>query len=169
MNDLIYYVKAAWNGTGANGEGELTFGDQVIPYSVPGNMGGKGKGASPETLLISAVTTCYSGTLYHFLLKRRLPVVFVSIETEGFVSDYPEHPRYSRIEVNPTIHGGDPARQADYVTAAKMAREHCFIGQTVAAGGVTYDLGVVHIEANVPDERSHVPARAEVTVGSGVQ
>lgn len=147
MGDLRYNVKAAWNGAGPTGEGTLTIGDEVLPYSVPADMGGKGKGASPETLLISAVTACYSATLYHFLSKRRLPVSSVAVDTAGFVGNYPSKPRYSRIEVSPTIHGGDPERQADYETATRMAREHCFIGQTVAAGGVSYDLGSVRVHA----------------------
>lgn len=151
MSDLIFRVNAAWNGSGKTGEGSIDVGDHVIPYSVPAEMGGKGRGASPETLLISAVTACYSGTLYHFLQKRKLPVHHLAIATDGFVSEYPVKPRYSRIEVSPTVLGGDPNRHEEYVQAARMARDHCFIGQTVAAGGLSYELGTVYVTS---DEKS---------------
>ena len=54
-----------------------------VPYSAPGSMGGKGVGASPETLLISAVTACYSLTLLAYLQKRRLPYREIEVKTEG--------------------------------------------------------------------------------------
>jgi hypothetical protein len=68
------------------------------------------------------------------------------------VSDYPAKPRYGRIEVNPTVYGGDPDRQADYLQTAQAARDHCFIGQTVAAGGLSYEVGAVRVFSGGPDE-----------------
>ena len=106
MGDLRYNVKAAWNGAGPAGEGTLTIGDEVLPYSVPADMGGKGKGASPETLLISAVTACYSATLYHFLSKRRLPVSSVAVDTAGFVGNYSLQRGAYGSGGGRTMHGG---------------------------------------------------------------
>jgi organic hydroperoxide reductase OsmC/OhrA len=108
-------------------------------------MGGKGVGASPETLLLSAVTACYSLTLLAYLQKRRLPCSNVEVKTEGVVTGFPQNDKYAKIIVNPAVNGGDSARQKEYQDAAAEAREHCFIGQTVAAGGVAYELGSVTI------------------------
>lgn len=165
MAELSYKVSAAWTGSGKSGEGTLVVGDRTVPYSVPANMGGKGKGASPETLLISAVTACYSGTLYYFLLKRHLPVASVEITTEGFVADYPEKPRYSRIIVNPTIVGGEAARRDDYVETARSARDHCFIGQTVAAGGLSYEVGIVKVQASAVQQEPALAVESGATTG----
>ncbi len=167
MTELSYKVSAAWSGTGKAGEGTLVVGDHTVPYSVPANMGGKGKGASPETLLISAVTACYSGTLYHFLQKRRLPVAWIEVATEGFVADYPEKPRYSRIVVSPTIVGGAADRQDDYTEAARLARDHCFIGQTVAAGGLTYEVGTVTVRTGADADQAVAAPKSGRGAGAG--
>jgi organic hydroperoxide reductase OsmC/OhrA len=113
-------------------------------------MGGKGVGASPETLLISSVTACYSLTLLAYLQKRRLPYVDVVVKTEGIVTGFPQHDTYAKIVLNPAIQGGATSRQKEYQDAAEEARDHCFIGQTVAAGGVAYEVGDVTIRDQSP-------------------
>jgi peroxiredoxin-like protein len=146
MADLSYFVEATTAGTGKDREGRLTVDGQSLPYSVPANMGGKGVGASPETLLISAVTACYSLTLLAYLKKRQLPYTDIAVRTQGIVTGFPAHDTYAKIIVNPTIRGGNPAQRQEYRDAAEESREHCFIGQTVAAGGVAYELGNVGVE-----------------------
>ncbi len=145
MSDITFNIHARWSGTGTGGSGTIELADAEVPYSVPSEMGGKGKGGSPETLLMAAVTACYSATLYHLLVKRRLPAAEVRIETKGIVSGYPKDEKYAAIEVNPSIRGGDTQRIADYKATAHMACERCFIGQTVAAGGVKYSVGSVRV------------------------
>lgn len=143
MADLDFSIKASVSGSSKDREGLIFVDDQEVRYSVPASMGGKGVGASPETLLLSAVTACYSLTLLAYLQKRRLPYSKVDIKTEGVVTGFPQNDKYAKIIVNPAINGGDSSRQKDYKDAAVEARENCFIGQTVAAGGVAYELGSV--------------------------
>lgn len=129
--ELTFEISAQWTGIGRQGEGEMTLGAGSIPYSAPATMGGKGVGTSPEEFLLAAVTSCYSGTLMRVLHQAELPGVTVEIKTEGQVTEYPEHARFSRITVHPTIKGGDVARQLEYEEACQVARERCFIGRTV--------------------------------------
>lgn len=145
MTDLSFTIDAVVHCTGKDCEGTITAGGEMIRYSAPVEMGGKGVGANPETLLISAVTACYSLTLLYFLQKKRLAVTELAVKTEGIVSGYPQNLRYDKIIVNPTVHGGERARFEEYRTAAAEARDSCFIGQTVAARQVAYKVGAVEI------------------------
>lgn len=145
MRDLSFTIDAVVHGTGKDREGTITAGGEMIRYSAPAAMGGKGVGANPETLLISAVTACYSLTLLYFLQKKRLAVTELAVKTEGIVSGHPQKHRYDKIIVNPTVHGGERARFEEYQTAAAQARDNCFIGQTVAKGQVAYEVGSVKI------------------------
>ena len=142
--ELSFEVSAKWTGIGRQGEGEMVLGAGSIPYSAPANMGGKGVGTSPEEFLLAAVTSCYSGTLMGVLHHAQLPGVTVEIKTEGQVTEYPEHARFARITVHPTIKGGDAARQGKYEEACQVARDRCFIGRTVR-DYLEYTVGTVTV------------------------
>ena len=143
--DLKFSVKATWQGVGKEGEGELALGGTELRYSAPASMGGKGVGASPEDLLLSAVTACYSGTLMRILAEKHLPAASVHLETEGVVENFPEKAKFAQITVNPTIHGGDAGATTRYREAAELARERCFIGRTVR-DYLTYCVGEVVVK-----------------------
>ena len=143
MPDLDFFIEATARGTGKDREGHISVDGHSVRFSAPASLGGKGVGASPETLLISAVTACYSLTLLAYLQKRTLPCTELSVKTKGVVTGFPKHDTYARIVVSPVFHGGDAAQEEKYRAAAIEARDHCFIGQTVAAGGVAYDVGSV--------------------------
>jgi len=145
MADLSFFIEATTSGSGKDREGVISVDGQEVRYSAPASMGGKGVGVSPETLLISAVTACYSLTLLAYLQKRRLLYARVVIKTEGIVTGFPQDDAYAKIIVNPIIQGGNSSQQQEYQDAAVEARDHCFIGQTVAAGGVDYEVGAVTV------------------------
>jgi hypothetical protein len=84
-------------------------------------------------------------TLLAYLQKRRLPSSGIEVATEGIVTGFPQHDTYAKIVVSPTIRGASPAQRQEYQDAAAEARDHCFIGQTVAAGGVAYELGALSL------------------------
>ncbi len=146
MADLTFTIQSKASGEGRDREGVISVDGHSIRFSAPGSMGGKGVGASPETLLISAVTACYSLTLLAYLQKRRLPHAGISVRTQGVVTGFPQNDTYARIIVNPVFHGGDVARMEEYRQASIEARDHCFIGQTVAHGGVSYEVGSAELE-----------------------
>lgn len=144
MAELEFPLQAKWSGTGKEGEGKITIGEQTLTYSSPESMGGKGLGFSPEDFLIAGVTTCYSGTLFGVLKKAHLPVTEVVIQSKGTVSNYPLKSKFSGLIVSPTIVGGDTSRLDEYKEAAEKARQRCFIGKTIA-GNVDYQVGEVTI------------------------
>ncbi len=146
MADLSFFVKATAAGSGKDREGIIAVDGLEVRYSSPGSMGGKGVGASPETQLNSAVTACYSQTLLAYLHKRRLPSREIEVKTEGIVTGFPQHDTYAKIIVHPVIRGASSAQRQEYQDAAEEARDHCFIGQTVATGGVAYQAGEVALE-----------------------
>ncbi len=143
MPDLDFFIEATAHGEGKDREGVITVDGHQVRFSAPGSMGGKGVGASPETLLISAVTACYSLTLLAYLKKRGLPCRELSVRTRGVVTGFPRHDVYARIVVSPRFLGGDAARPDAYRAAAVEAHDACFIGQTVAAGGTAYEVGEI--------------------------
>jgi len=145
MADLSFFIDATTKGAGKDREGVISVDGHSVRFSAPGSMGGKGVGASPETLLISAVTACYSLTLLALLQKRKLPCTEIAVRTEGVVTGFPQRDTYSRIIVNPVFKGGDASRKEEYNATAQEARDRCFIGQTVAHGGVGYDVGEVSL------------------------
>ncbi|RIV21696.1 hypothetical protein D2Q93_10515 [Alicyclobacillaceae bacterium I2511] len=144
MADLSFSIHAQWSGTGKQGEGTVYLDGQDLIYSAPSSMGGKGVGTSPEELLLSAVTACYSGTLFRLLVKSGLPVEDLTIETEGTVTGFPLNAVFSKVRVHPTIHGGDAEHFEAYQVLTKTARDRCFIGKTIM-GNVAYEVGNVTI------------------------
>lgn len=150
MDDLTFAADVHWEGRGREGRGTVATGGQRLVYSAPASMGGRGTGSSPEELLVSAVATCYSGTLFHLLARDGLPGDEVLVHAVGVVSDYPSRDaRVSRIVVHPTIVGGDRARQGDYEACARTARDHCFIGRALRAS-IAYTVGDVTVTAGIP-------------------
>lgn len=143
--DLDFSVRAQWTGVGQDGEGVMGIGPDQFRYSAPATMGGKGVGASPEDLLLAAVTACYSGTFMRVLRHAGLAVESVGVTTEGVVREFPTNAKFAAITVNPTIQGGDFTRQKDYEEAAQEARDRCFIGRTVR-DYLDYRVGVVSLQ-----------------------
>jgi peroxiredoxin-like protein len=144
MSELLFPVELEWSGSGRQGTGRIVTDDVELDLSTPDAMGGRGVGTNPEELLVCAVASCYAATLGGVLRRAGLPVDSLRISARGTVSGYPERTRFERIEVSPTIVGGDPGRSAAYEQAAVDAHDRCFIGGTVA-GAVDYRVGRVTI------------------------
>jgi peroxiredoxin-like protein len=144
MSDLSFAVELLWSGTGRDGVGEIHTDDLSIDFSAPEVMGGRGVGTNPEELLVSAVSSCYTATLFGVLRRARLPVSSLAVDARGTVTNFPGHARFDRLAVRPTILGGDPLRQPEYEAAAVLAHDRCLIGQTLAPE-VTYEVGSVYV------------------------
>ena len=153
MADLTFESKVIWRGRERAGGGIVTTGRQEMVFSAPSSMGGRGVGTSPEELLISAVASCYSGTLFHLLARDRLPAEQVSVRVTGTVSDHPgPQARFSKVVVHPTIHAQEPERAPDYRECAQEAHDHCLIGRALRSD-VLYEGGEVTV---VPGSLVHV-------------
>ncbi len=144
MHELPFQVELEWSGTGPNGAGRIITDDLQLELSTPASMGGRGVGTNPEELLVSAVASCYTATLFGILRRRGLPATSVHVDARGTVSGYPDQAWFSRIVVSPTIIDGDPSRANAYERAADTAHDRCFIGRTIA-GNVDYQVGTVTV------------------------
>jgi peroxiredoxin-like protein len=129
-------------------------------------MGGRGLGTNPEELLVCAVASCYTATLFGVLARARLPVSSLAVSASGTVTGFPGAARFARIVVSPTILGGAAARRGEYEAAAADAHDRCLIGHALASD-VAYDVGSVavreeHAPATLPQpalpEAEHVPS-----------
>lgn len=144
MHELSFQLELDWSGSGRQGAGRIVTDDLELELSTPASMGGRGVGTNPEELLVCAVASCFSATLFGVLRRAGLPARSLSVDARGTVSGYPGRARFERIVVSPTIIGGDPNRVHEYEQAADEAHERCFIGHTLA-DGVAYEVGWVAV------------------------
>lgn len=144
MHELPFQVELEWSGRGREGAGRIVTDDLELELSTPAGMGGRGVGTNPEELLVSAVASCFTATLFGVLRRAGLPAASLAVDARGIVSDYPEAARFDRIVVSPTVAGGDPERVHEYEQAASDARDRCFIGHTLSSD-VRYDVGPVAV------------------------
>ena len=142
MSELNFDVELKWSGTGEHGSGELNGEEIGLELSGPESMGGRGTGTNPEELLVSAVSSCFTATLFGVLDRADLPVDSLAVAATGTVTGFPGRARFDRLVVNPTIVGADTARQEDYEAAAAKAHNRCLIGNALSAD-VTYEVGSV--------------------------
>jgi peroxiredoxin-like protein len=140
MSDLT--IRADLSYSAADSAGEIAMHSGRYPFSIPADMGGKGKGTNPEELLLSAVAACFTLTLAIVLRIQKLPYTDLQIGAEGLVTGVPRDLEYQRVTVVPTITGTDAPRRADYLAAIEKAHQRCFIGQALK-GNVEYVVGAV--------------------------
>lgn len=148
MKAMSFEVDLRWTGTGREGAGEIQADDLTLEVSTPQSMGGRGVGTNPEELLVSAVSSCYTATLFAVLVRTELPVSSLAVSASGTVIGVPRRPRFSHLSVTPTILGGDVARQEEYEAAAVLAHDRCVIGGALAPE-VTYEVGPVDVREDV--------------------
>jgi peroxiredoxin-like protein len=148
MTDMSFDVELRWSETEGKGVGEIQTDDLALELSGPKSMGGRGVGTNPEELLVCAVSSCYTATLFAVLRRAKLPVDSLAVDASGTVTGFPRDTRFARIVVSPTILGGDVARREEYEMAAGIAHDRCFIGHALAPE-VAYEVGptMVHEDA----------------------
>ncbi|MDQ2894114.1 MAG: OsmC family protein [Actinomycetota bacterium] len=150
MNELRFEIELRWSGTGRDGGGEILTDDLALELSAPASMGGRGVGTNPEELLVSAVSSCYTATLFAILDRAKLPVDSLTVDASGTVTSIPGRAQFAGIHVSPTILGGEVTRQSEYEAAAHAAHDRCFIGRALAPE-VSYEVGSVQVrEAIAP-------------------
>ena len=147
MNDLSFDAELRWAQTGRTGIGEIEADGLALELSGPKSMGGRGVGTNPEELLVSAVSSCFTATLFGVLRRAKLPVDSLEVGASGTVTGFPGHTRFAGITVNPTILGGDAGRHSEYEAAAERAHDRCFIGHTLSPH-VFYEVGSVRVREN---------------------
>src|SRR4026209_230190 len=103
MSDLSFDVELMWSGAGGKGVGEIHTNNLTLELSGPESMGGRGVGTNPEELLVCAVASCYTATLFALLRRAQLPADSLAVGAIGTVTGFPGPARFARIVVSPTI------------------------------------------------------------------
>lgn len=155
MSDLSFDVELMWSETEGKGTGEIQTDDLVLELSGPESMGGREVGTNPEELLVCAVSSCFTATLFGVLRRAQLPADSLTVAATGTVAGFPGHARFAGIVVSPTILGGDAERHQEYEAAAGIAHDRCFIGHALAPE-VAYEVGSVNVREDAAlhaDER----------------
>ena len=65
------------------GRGEIQTEGLALELSGPESMGGRGLGTNPEELLVCAVPSCFTATLFGVLRRPQLPVDSLSFAPGG--------------------------------------------------------------------------------------
>jgi peroxiredoxin-like protein len=158
MSDMTFNAELMWSGTGPEGVGEIQTDGLALELSGPESMGGRGVGTNPEELLVSAVSSCFTATLFGVLRRAKLPVDSLAVSASGTVTGFPDHARFARIVVSPKILGGDVERHAEYEEAANIAHYRCLIGRTLGPE-VLYEVNSVRVQEDaVPNAYERPPA-----------
>ena len=79
-----FHLHANWPG-GRNSVGTINAGNLKTTVSIPREMDGPGKGTNPDEMLLGAAATCYIITLAAMLERASIPVVELTLDSEGIV------------------------------------------------------------------------------------
>lgn len=120
MRDLSFDVELTWSGAGHEGAGRIQSDDVALDLSGPESMGGRGVGTNPEELLVCAVSSCNTATLFAALRRAQLPIESLTVRASGTVTGFPAATRFTWIVVTPTVIGGDVACQPGYEAVASL-------------------------------------------------
>ena len=99
MRDLSFDVELTWSGAGHEGAGRIQSDDVALDLSGPESMGFRGVGTNPEELLVGAVSSCYTATLFAALRRA---------QTSGRVADRSRQRHGDRL---PGCHAVHPDRR----------------------------------------------------------
>ncbi|MBA4493068.1 SACOL1771 family peroxiredoxin [Paenactinomyces guangxiensis] len=132
MSRHHFYMKANWSG-GRGGVGTISAGHLQSHISIPEVMDGPGVGTNPDEMLIGAAGTCYLITLAAILERRQLPVLELTLETEGIVHA-DKKLVFEKIIHRPRLVVEDTAteNQLDSIKqAAEHAEKNCMISNAL--------------------------------------
>jgi peroxiredoxin-like protein len=131
-----YRVHVVWEGDGSGcGTVEDHDGNTRIPVASARNLGGCGKGANPEELLLSAVGACFIATWAIFLKKLSVQYSEPSIRVAGDLGKDPAGGyRMESISIVARV----PAellkeREADVRKTLELAERYCIISKVAKA------------------------------------
>ncbi|QDY82332.1 OsmC family protein [Paenibacillus polymyxa] len=129
-----FLLKADWNG-GRNSDGRIEAGQLRTAISIPAEMGGPGVGTNPDEMLLGAAATCYLITLAAMMERAGLPVVSLTLESEGIVDVTNNIFTYRRIVHRPRVLLSVEATDVQIEQALRLAEQaesSCMISRAVA-------------------------------------
>ncbi len=138
--DIHYNIDLEWHST--DNVGSITTPTGNLPYARLGETDRRREAPGPETLLIAAISSCYSIILSDTLRAASLPQSGIAVRAEGVIASERGRTQFARVTVNPIIRGADTLRRNAYEKAAVAARDECLIGRSIR-GNVAYVVGDV--------------------------
>ncbi len=101
--------------------------------AVPEEFKGPGNAANPEQLLSCAIAACYAITFGIIAENRKLPVEDVQVEAVGHVDASSPLPKYTSIEIRPTIRVSAPSEEQRklILEMAEKADSYCIVTNTL--------------------------------------
>lgn len=130
-----FRVSIAWDGDGA-GHGAVRGGEAfTIPIGSSTELGGSGKGANPEELLLAAVGSCFIGTWAIFLKKLGIAYAEPSLSASGTLEKDPAGGfRMHAIELLCAVPASLLAEQRDAVEKTlQLAEKYCIVSKVARA------------------------------------
>ena len=131
-----YSVGVIWSGDGS-GCGEIAAGGGTVKIPIGGGkeLGGCGKGANPEELLLASVGACFVNTWSIFLKKLNLTYAEPSLRVTG---DLGKDPAGGFRMLSAKIHARVPSsllkeRKADVEKTLALAEKYCITSKVVRA------------------------------------
>jgi peroxiredoxin-like protein len=115
------------------GNGKLFLSTGTIDYGVPPQFGGTAGKASPEELILAAISSCFSMTLGFVLEKRKIPITSLEMHAECEVDRIERQLHLASITLKPRItvkEDNDQIRQ-DIKAAIERAERACVISNAV--------------------------------------
>ena len=129
-----YSVAVAWSGDG-KGCGEIRTGSVGVTIPIGGavDLGGCGKGANPEELLLAAIGACFVNTWAIFLRKLAITYAEPTLRVTGKLETDPAG-GYRMKEA--TVHARVPdellsQREEDLRKTLQLAERYCIISKAV--------------------------------------
>ncbi len=122
---------AGWTGD-LTGEGTVRAADATLPLSIPVELGGLGAGQTPESLLASAVASCYAVTLGLVLEARGLAVLSLAVDADVQVARTGRRVAITGIMLRPRVVLANGAEVPSELF--ERAERACPVSQAVRAG-----------------------------------
>ncbi|PAV31430.1 hypothetical protein CIL05_01890 [Virgibacillus profundi] len=141
MAEHHFHLKADWPG-GRNSEGYIEAGNLQTKISIPPEMDGPGIGTNPDEMLLGAAATCYLITLAAMIERAELPLVEMSLESEGIVDVTKGIFTYKEIIHKPSVVLKSNAIEKEHNLLKKLvekAEKGCMISRAIQ-GNVEIEL-----------------------------
>jgi len=131
------------------GDGNLTLSTGTINYGVPPQFGGVAGKASPEELILAAISACFSMTLGFVFEKRNIPVLALEMDAKCLVDRIERQLHLASITLIPRITVAEDNSQIrqDIDAAIERAERACLISNAIR-GNVELKIEAEIHEAN---------------------
>jgi peroxiredoxin-like protein len=159
MSEHRMTVRASWHGSSQTGAGELSSKGLSSTFSIPGDLGGPGKGTNPEELVLGAAAACYLITLAVALGKRGVPFEDLEVTTDGLVIfDKGLHLTRLMHHVRITLPRAATGYREAALAAAEQAEQGCMVSRAVRGNVPVSVHPVVEVSPGIEERPVHALA-----------